>query len=64
MADERGYTKEYDAKAIETGSGSEDLAVHTIPPVKDGELKRALKARHVSMIAIGGALGTGLIIGT
>lgn len=28
------------------------------------ELKRALKARHVTMIAIGGAIGTGLIIGT
>ncbi|KAI9809845.1 MAG: hypothetical protein M1825_000278 [Sarcosagium campestre] len=27
-------------------------------------LHRGLKARHVSMIAIGGALGTGLIIGT
>ena len=27
-------------------------------------LQRKLKARHVSMIAIGGAIGTGLIIGT
>ena len=27
-------------------------------------LHRGLKARHISMIAIGGALGTGLIIGT
>ncbi|KAI5458534.1 amino acid permease/ SLC12A domain-containing protein [Mariannaea sp. PMI_226] len=27
-------------------------------------LKRELKARHISMIAIGGALGTGLILGT
>ncbi|ODV90932.1 hypothetical protein CANCADRAFT_57321 [Tortispora caseinolytica NRRL Y-17796] len=35
-------------------------------PDKPGrhELKRDLKARHVSMIAIGGAVGTGLIIGT
>ncbi|RAL02324.1 dicarboxylic amino acid permease agtA [Aspergillus ibericus CBS 121593] len=30
----------------------------------DHELHRALKARHISMIAIGGAIGTGLIIGT
>jgi len=28
------------------------------------ELHRALKARHITMIAIGGAIGTGLIIGT
>lgn len=28
------------------------------------ELQRALKARHITMIAIGGAVGTGLIIGT
>ena len=27
-------------------------------------LHRGLKARHISMIAIGGALGTGLIIAT
>lgn len=28
------------------------------------QLKKALQARHLSMIAIGGALGTGLLIGT
>jgi len=28
------------------------------------ELHRGLKARHITMIAIGGAIGTGLIIGT
>ncbi|BCR89234.1 dicarboxylic amino acid permease agtA [Aspergillus chevalieri] len=28
------------------------------------ELHRALKSRHITMIAIGGAIGTGLIIGT
>lgn len=28
------------------------------------QLKKALEARHLSMIAIGGALGTGLLIGT
>lgn len=28
------------------------------------QLRKALEARHVSMIAIGGALGTGLLIGT
>lgn len=30
----------------------------------DQKLKRVLHARHLSMIAIGGALGTGLLIGT
>jgi amino acid transporter len=38
-------------------------------PVIDGRptqtrLHRGLKARHITMIAIGGAIGTGLIIGT
>lgn len=28
------------------------------------KLHRGLKARHITMIAIGGAIGTGLIIGT
>lgn len=33
--------------------------------VEEGQqLKKALEARHLSMIAIGGALGTGLLIGT
>ena len=30
----------------------------------DSMLHRGLKARHITMIAIGGAIGTGLIIGT
>ena len=29
-----------------------------------GNLHRGLQARHITMIAIGGAIGTGLIIGT
>lgn len=28
------------------------------------DLHRGLKARHITMIAIGGAIGTGLVIGT
>lgn len=31
---------------------------------KETSLHRGLKARHITMIAIGGAIGTGLIIGT
>jgi len=30
----------------------------------DSQLHRGLKARQITMIAIGGAIGTGLIIGT
>lgn len=33
------------------------------PPAEEG-LKRALKARHLSMIAIGGAIGVGLFLGS
>lgn len=29
-----------------------------------GEVKRELKSRHISMIALGGTIGTGLFIGT
>ncbi|GME81809.1 unnamed protein product [[Candida] boidinii] len=32
--------------------------------VKETEVKRGLKLRHVSMIALGGTIGTGLFIGT
>lgn len=28
------------------------------------QLHRELKSRHISMIAIGGAIGTGLVVGT
>ena len=36
------------------------VTVHT----DHGHLHRGLKSRHITMIAIGGAIGTGLIIGT
>jgi amino acid transporter len=39
---------------------SNGVAVHT----DHGHLHRGLKSRHITMIAIGGAIGTGLIIGT
>ncbi|KAL4941086.1 hypothetical protein BDV06DRAFT_195184 [Aspergillus oleicola] len=45
----------YDVSTAEKG-------VMEVPP--ENELHRALKARHITMIAIGGAIGTGLIIGT
>jgi len=40
-----------------------DLAEERLADVKH-DLTRGLKARHITMIAIGGAVGTGLIIGT
>ncbi len=48
-------------KLIESTDDSND-AVRGV--VRNGEVKRALKARHVSMIALGGTIGTGLFIGT
>jgi amino acid transporter len=43
----------------------DDIVKDEIHEVDPGhELKRDLKARHITMIAIGGALGTGLIIGS
>jgi amino acid transporter len=36
------------------------VAIHT----DHKHLHRGLKSRHITMIAIGGAIGTGLIIGT
>lgn len=57
---------EYDA------AGAYPPAQHEPPPQQirgiefseETRLTRGLKARHITMIAIGGAIGTGLIIGT
>lgn len=38
-----------------------DIVQH--PPQQEGqELKRGLKSRHLTMISIGGAIGTGLFL--
>ena len=34
------------------------------PAVGDGDLKRSLSNRHLQLIAIGGAIGTGLFMGS
>lgn len=46
----------YDDQNLKPNDGQEEVQ-HTT-------LQRGLKARHITMIAIGGAIGTGLIIGT
>ncbi len=34
------------------------------PPISDGEFRRALKSRHVQLIALGGIIGSGYFLGT
>lgn len=46
--------------ADEVVVGSDGIVHHR----EGGHLHRGLKSRHITMIAIGGAIGTGLIIGT
>jgi amino acid transporter len=54
----KGYPTEYTPEYPEAhGQYLEDVNPHH-------NLHRGLKARQVAMIAIGGAIGTGLIIGT
>lgn len=52
---------QYLADAHETKELSDGGDVDGQPATK---LHRGLKSRHITMIAIGGAIGTGLIIGT
>ena len=58
---------EYPGALLEDG-GSEKPAVHTIGHVYSEDpqsmLHRDLKTRQISMIALGGALGTGLLVNT
>lgn len=53
--------KSCDSKAspVETASVSEGMGV-----ASDVHLRREFKERHISMIAVAGAIGTGLIIGS
>ena len=38
--------------------------MHSSIPEEEGELKRSLSNRHLQLIAIGGAIGTGLFMGS
>lgn len=55
-------------KSLESTSKDGDYVrdIDTIQdtPLGEGEVKRSLKARHISMIALGGTIGTGLFIST
>ena len=51
-------------KAVEKGPMQSIVIVENAHESAHGSLHRGLKARHMTMIAIGGAVGTGLIIGT
>ena len=44
--------------------GDQDMHIRGLETSAETSLQRGLKARHITMIAIGGAIGTGLIIGT
>ncbi|KAL2013600.1 hypothetical protein VTN00DRAFT_1125 [Thermoascus crustaceus] len=65
------WNRKEDGASVESPTKNEYSAGAVVAPedgvVRDGprvELERGLKARHITMIAIGGAIGTGLIIGT
>lgn len=55
---EYGGKSEYQTGDVRVDS--DGVAVHD----DNSHLHRGLKSRHITMIAIGGAIGTGLIIGT
>lgn len=54
--------KEFDKEAatVESQPHDEEVGVSH----KQGELKRDLRSRHMQMIAIGGAIGAGLFVGS
>ena len=58
---EYGVKSEYQSATGEVPAvDSNGVTVHA----DHSHLHRGLKSRHITMIAIGGAIGTGLIIGT
>lgn len=48
---------EVDEHKGEKGEGYASSGDHTSLPIESTELHRGLKARHITMIAIGGAIG-------
>ncbi|KAK0661261.1 amino acid permease/ SLC12A domain-containing protein [Cercophora samala] len=60
---EKVGTKEM-VRDTRSGSSSRDEELGEMAPVENGQLKKALKNRHLQMIAMGGAIGAGLFIGS
>ncbi|KAF7551262.1 hypothetical protein G7Z17_g5117 [Cylindrodendrum hubeiense] len=54
----------YDAKQVGGINDAGSVHIAGLETSPETSLHRGLKARHITMIAIGGAIGTGLIIGT
>lgn len=61
-----GESNEKVDEHIRVGNADSDDMARGVVPDEDSHnhLHRGLKARQITMIAIGGAIGTGLIIGT
>lgn len=53
-----------DVETMSMGKKERPQSVRGIETDPETSLERGLQARHITMIAIGGAIGTGLIIGT
>ncbi|CCH41144.1 General amino acid permease [Wickerhamomyces ciferrii] len=64
--EKNGFSNDQQINQInEYSNGELDPVQSNVLGVQEGyRLKKHLKARHVSMIAIGGAIGTGLLIGS
>ncbi|ODQ68288.1 hypothetical protein NADFUDRAFT_48937, partial [Nadsonia fulvescens var. elongata DSM 6958] len=61
MADNLSYNDKSLSKDTEKGYEQEETITAEI---ESTQVKRGLKMRHISMISLGGTLGTGLFIGT
>lgn len=61
-SDKAAYPQNYNEKPGDYDL--ENVRIRGLETSADTSLERGLKARHITMIAIGGAIGTGLIIGT
>ncbi|POR37259.1 Dicarboxylic amino acid permease [Tolypocladium paradoxum] len=69
MSDSDGIRARRAAKGNDAEKGSlqnpyENVHIRGLETSPETSLHKGLKARHITMIAIGGALGTGLIVGT
>ena len=59
-----GANAEYGKTEYQTGTEPVVGADGVVEYQDHEHLHRGLKSRHITMIAIGGAIGTGLIVGT